>query len=237
MSTCWGDAVCIKYGGDAERLRASLVAEQPRRFLFTGHTDVDLGDGELRLGFTKPGGWLEAVDTELVAQVLGAHCVGGGGCLELAFLNGCRSEPLGEAVRRAGVPTVVCWQGRVVDAAARIFARAFFQAVAAGMEYGRAYDEARRAVQLATRRSGAVATPLYELRDPDEPKEPRGGATTSSDGARPTPPPTETASTGGGHASAASPPSKRLTPKRIAVGVPLLLCEGVGGVPLRIGAV
>ena len=44
-------------------------------------------------------------------------------------------------------------------------------AVAAGqMDYERAFDEARRAVETATgrRRGARVATQLYELRDPDD---------------------------------------------------------------------
>ena len=69
---------------------------------------------------------------------------------------------------------MVCWHGRVCDGAARIFARAFFQAVAARQQqcehgYEFAFEEAKRAVLLATRRRAGhkVATPLYELRDPD----------------------------------------------------------------------
>ena len=152
MATSWGDAVIISFGGDAERLRSSLVGSRPRHFLFTGHSDLKLGDS-LTLGFTKPGGWLEAVDIELIAEMLGAHSVTNGGSLELAFINGCHSHQLGEAVRRAGVPAVVCWQGRVCDGAARLFACAFFQAVAGQMGYKRAFAEARRAVLLATSRS------------------------------------------------------------------------------------
>ena len=84
MATSWGDAVSISFGGDAEQLRSRLVMERPRRFLFTGHADLDLNDGELRLGFTKPGGTLEAVDTELIAQMLGANSVANDGPLEVS---------------------------------------------------------------------------------------------------------------------------------------------------------
>ena len=207
MATSWGDAVIISFGGDAERLRSSLVGSRPRHFLFTGHSDLKLGDS-LTLGFTKPGGWLEAVDIELIAEMLGAHSVTNGGSLELAFINGCHSHQLGEAVRRAGVPAVVCWQGRVCDGAARLFACAFFQAVAGQMGYKRAFAEARRAVLLATRRSRdkGVALPIYELRDPDVVVE----ATPALD----------RAAAGGGYRGTA--PSTR---RRIAAGVPMLLCD------------
>ena len=83
MATSWGDAVSISFGGDAEHLRSRLLMERPRRFLFTGHSDLDLRDGDLRLGFTKPGGSLEAVDTELIARMLGANGVANGGPLEV----------------------------------------------------------------------------------------------------------------------------------------------------------
>ena len=193
----------ISYGGDAERLRSTLAARRTRRFLFSGHADLKttpsssssqapaasddapsnpgkpIGSLDLTLGFTKPGGLLEAIDPpELIAELLGAHAPSGGdgGCLELVFLNGCRSESLGRAIRAAGVPAVVCWRTRCLDAAARLFARVFFQHIAGsrgggGSLYTRAFEEAKRAVQLCTRdwKGRKVASPCYDVRDPDDP--------------------------------------------------------------------
>ena len=104
---------------------------------------------------------------------------GRGGPLEFVFLNGCCSEPLGEAVRAAGVPTVVCWRSEVEDGAARILARAFFQALgssgSADADAVRAaFESAKAAVRLVTRSGrlagGIVASvPKYELRAPGVP--------------------------------------------------------------------
>ncbi len=156
-------------GGDAERLRASLKEARVRRFLFSGHADakVPSGGGERSLGFTKPGGELETVPPQTLAELLGEHAVGHGGALELVFLNGCNSDSLGRAVHAAGVPHVVCWQTQCADGAARIFARTFFQASAQGCTYEQAFEEAKRGVLGTTRRaaaSGGPRVPMYELR-------------------------------------------------------------------------
>ena len=231
MATSWADGVVISFGGDAERLRAQLAAQRTKRFLFCGHADVKVARAteaaptehegaargearpgmDLALGFTLPGGLLSAVEPELIADLLGAHSPRSGRGLELAFLNGCRSEALGRAVHAAGVPHVVCWRSRVLDSAARLFARTFFQLLASGAAVRRAFDEARRAVLLCTKdwRGRRVATPVYALVDPDAPPSPGE------------PPP---ATMGG-----------RLPNGKIAVGVPVLLstaaAAGAAGVP------
>jgi hypothetical protein len=100
----------------------------------------------LSLGFTKPGGQLEAVDPTTLAQLLGSHSAVNGGGLELVVLNGCRSEALGRACHTAGVPYVVCWCTKLLDAAARLFARTLFQQLASGVAIHAAFEEAKRIV-------------------------------------------------------------------------------------------
>ena len=64
----------------------------------------------------------------------------------------------------------------LLDAAARLFARVFFQHIAGsrgggGSLYTRAFEEVKRAVQLCTRdwKGRKVASPCYDVRDPDDP--------------------------------------------------------------------
>ena len=198
MAASWAAGTHISYGGDVESLRAYLAAHRTKRFLFSGHTDLELPAAsppsatvggpvpngslagspiivgasplsrrELCLAFTKPGGAVEAIEPALCAEILGSHAVGNGGSLELVMLNGCRSAVLGEAVRAAGVATVVCWSTRVLDAGARVFARVFFQRVAAGSRPQDAFEEAKRAVRCCTKQRDGLAVQLFELADPD----------------------------------------------------------------------
>ena len=78
---------------------------------------------------------------------------------------------MGQRVRAAGVPHVVCWRTKAHNAAARTLARAFFESLAAGRGHAQAFDDAKSAVLLVTR-PGRLANgmpssvPAYELRDP-----------------------------------------------------------------------
>jgi hypothetical protein len=170
MATSWGDGVKICWGGDAEKLRSQLLKARPYRFLFSGHADAPLFNGEKTLCFTKPGGTAEAVDPKLLCDIMAKHATGNGGVLELVFLNGCDSHKLGQSLHEAGVPTGVCWQSKVHDEAAAIFSQKFFQAVALKQTYQEAFDEAKRAVLLATqqKRGALFATAKFELRDPED---------------------------------------------------------------------
>ena len=96
-----------------------------------------------------------------------------GGCLELVVLNGCCSEPLGRAAHDAGVPSVVCWETKVEDSAARIFTLAFFTALEDGRSTADAFAAAKTAVGFVTH-PGQIAglatlVPKYELRRPGTP--------------------------------------------------------------------
>lgn len=200
----------------ANELRAALLAVPTRRFLFIGHTDAPMLSGDAlaalavarhgrspppvvfgcrTLGFVTSSGHLSAVAAGDLAQLLGRHGVDRGGELELVFLNGCRSESLARAVVEAGVPLCVCWKTKAHDGAARLFSRAFFDALAhisrrrdgaffkhrrkSTLErclvgYVQAFREAVDSVRFETTRgtlaNGVAAdVPKYEIRDPSDP--------------------------------------------------------------------
>ena len=118
----------------AEELRTALRDMDTRRFLFIGHADAPTtrGDGAGRtLGFVVNDGTLAAARPRDLATLLGRHSPKSGGKLELVFLNGCRSEALARAVRAEGVPYVVAWATTAHDEAARVFSKAFFEALVA----------------------------------------------------------------------------------------------------------
>lgn len=138
-----------------------------------GHADLRVS-GQCSLGLTRPGGGLEAVEPQLIAEVLGAHAPSKGGRLELIVLNGCLSEALGRAILAEGIPTVVCWKTLVHDKASRVFGRAFYQSVAELSsptmdDYAEAFDKAKLAVLTYPRKAsspGAISTTMFEFADP-----------------------------------------------------------------------
>ena len=77
--------------------------------MFIGHANIEL-EGQRTLAFTDRRRELVAVRPATLANMLGQFSPARGGPLELVFLNGCESEALGKAVRRAGIPNVVCWR-------------------------------------------------------------------------------------------------------------------------------
>jgi len=172
-ATCQG-MVEVRNGGTADALRQQLLAVPTRTFLFSGHANATNTSGYgFTLGFTKDGGGLELVDNSVVAGMLGRASVVHGGLLELVFLNGCCSEGLGQAVRAAGVATVVCWRTQVEDHAARIFSKAFFEARRAGRGIAHAFEDAKAAVLTVTQpgQSDGLSTdvPVYEIREQGTP--------------------------------------------------------------------
>ena len=158
MATSWADAIRISYGGDAERLRAYLTAQRTRRFYSPAMPTPELEARKMsgcraastcRWGSrSRAGCWRSSTrrdDWELPALI---RCA-------VALLSRLPQRlqlgGSGRAVHAAGVPTVVCWRTKVLDAAARIFARIFFQQLAAEASAQSAFDEATRAVKLCTR--------------------------------------------------------------------------------------
>ncbi|KAJ8598735.1 hypothetical protein CTAYLR_010674 [Chrysophaeum taylorii] len=195
----------------AEALRLALFSVPTRRFLFIGHTDAPLGDPtsdlealrmarhlfkDRTLGFVTKDGHLAAARPHDLALLLGRHGADKGGSLDLVFLNGCKSEGLACAVRDAGVPFVVCWRTRAHDGAARLFSKAFFDALVhlnnkrqqrldkRIAHYVRAFREAIDTIRFQTRQgqlaNGVSAqVPLYEIRDPSAAHPHNGGGSAS----------------------------------------------------------
>ena len=126
---------CEVCSGTADDLRLELAAVPTRRFLFSGHANLEWPRGGRKtLAFTGLDGKIHKVNANTLEGLFGVSSAGGSqgealDQLELVFLNGCQSEELGKAVCKAGVRTVVCWRTKVVDEAARKFATSFFQAV------------------------------------------------------------------------------------------------------------
>jgi len=119
-----GSAVETRWGGTAAALDEVLRRLRPTHFHFVGHCDLPSGRQGRTLAFTSPGGVVELHPPELLASMLASHT------LKLVFLNGCCSAALGRAAHAAGVGAVVCWDSKCLDAAAKVFAARFFEAVA-----------------------------------------------------------------------------------------------------------
>ena len=140
----WGpDRVSLCWGGRAKAVFDDLSRRPTHRLLFAGHTDAITSTGR-SLGFTSPGGGLEPFDADQfvanLARFFPCRAVGEEGLLggphseervlKLVFLNGCKSEALGERLRGQGAECVVCWRTATRDDAARIFSARFFQVIA-----------------------------------------------------------------------------------------------------------
>ena len=134
MSKSCDAAIYARGDVTADVLRSALRDTETRRFLFIGHADAPTSrseDATRTLGFVLNDGTLAAARPQDLAVLLGRHSPKKGGRLELVFLNGCRSEALARAVRGEGVPYVVAWATSAHDEAARLFSRAFFEALVA----------------------------------------------------------------------------------------------------------
>ena len=206
VSLCWG---CTK-----ETLEAELKNRPTARLLFSGHAH----NACYGLGFTKPGGGFAPLPTDEVAALLGQYSTSKGGKLHLVMLNACKTEPLGDRLRAAGVAYVICWRTPTHDKAARLFASTFFKACAAAAMAAvpapqpqvirAAFDEAVDAMKTSKRNVRNLDTKeVYEVNEFEV-------------AAPPDPPPS----------GVQSYPHKS--------GVPVLLCDGAGGVgvPFHVGA-
>ncbi|HEU4322444.1 MAG TPA: CHAT domain-containing protein, partial [Roseiflexaceae bacterium] len=127
-----------------QALLDDLATPEPLLFHYTGHGDVT--DGVPLLCFDDGTGCMDPRPAaELAADLRGVA--------RLAFLNACRTadgrEPganLALALVHGGIPAVLGTQYRVLDEAAAVFARTFYQWLAAGWHPAQALHRAR--VQL-----------------------------------------------------------------------------------------
>jgi len=140
----WGDRVKLFFGGTLEQLKQSLHDQPTKRFLFSGHADLNYRPYGNTLGFVLPGGALQQppVEPAVIASLLCEFAPVHGGVLELVVLNGCDSYALGCRMRGSGMPNVVCWGTKTLDPAGRLFATSFFKAVAAGKPLKEAFANA-----------------------------------------------------------------------------------------------
>jgi len=187
----WGAYVSILNGGTPTELADRLKQNHSRRFLFIGHADAILNDGQPTLGFTNPrNDALELATPSVLAEIFADSK------LQLIFLNGCCSEALGRAIMaktnrgcwdQYDWRAVVCWRSRCESSAASVFSIAFFRHIICTRENNKcanvgsmgiekirsAFRAAKQAVLLVTRPgqlgNGIPANvPKYQFFDPDE---------------------------------------------------------------------
>ena len=155
-----------------KNLEQDLSTNKTRRFLFIGHGDAVVAEGNT-LAFCDAAGHVELSNPEALAKMLGKTRKGNQ--LELVFLNGCKTRVLGDLVRKAGVPNVVCWETRVRSDAAKIFSTAFFKEMrdTEKMHDYRGAFEAARLKVIAELEPGfynkiVARKQAFDLIDPDE---------------------------------------------------------------------
>ena len=119
-----------------------------------------VGHANYRCGFF----WLkdnkleyEQVPIDSLVELIKTEAAGNGGTIELAVLGACETEKMGRALRKAGVPHVVCWRSEVQDATAKHFVICFYQCLdqqdVAHRDYALAFKQA-----VARMKSGEGAT-------------------------------------------------------------------------------
>jgi hypothetical protein len=184
-----------------EHLRRALRDEEPHILHFMGHGDFRPATGEGLLLF-RDGNGRQEVPGKNLADLLKDFGI------RLVVLNACRSAQMprldgqspyatvGAALSLSGVPAVVAMQLRVRDAAALLFSRAFYEALASGDPVDVAAGEGRRALYLDRHQSFEWIAPvlflrardghLFDLphREPSPPRERRETALDPGAGAR-----------------------------------------------------
>ena len=147
---------------DYAGLRWNLSRYRPKNCHFGIHGDADAyctdDDGGTTLcaelytvGLVKKNGSLDRVDPQDFVELFAPY-----GDTEFIFLNACRSNGYGMSLNQMGF-VVVCWSTRVNDAAAQLFATAFYEArVKSNASWQEAFDFAVKTISVK-----------FELRDPD----------------------------------------------------------------------
>jgi hypothetical protein len=155
-------------------IREKLHEEPFHVFHFMGHGSFDAQDGEGALLLEDD----ERQQVRLPGRIL-AHLLRDFPSLRLAFLNACRTacsaqetglDPfagIASALVLGGMPAVLAMQFSIMDEAAGLFSKTFYQRIAAGDPVDAATTEARMAVLLGDPGSSEWATPALFLRSWD----------------------------------------------------------------------
>ncbi len=135
-----------------EEVGRSFVAQDCQVLHFAGHGEGASSSAGGVLAFEREGGGEELVTGERLAAALYRDPQARG--LRLAVLNACHTADSGsdswagaaQSLVSAGFPAAVAMRGPIPDQAAIRFARAFYEALAAGSTLPRAISLARRAI-------------------------------------------------------------------------------------------
>lgn len=156
---------------DAMKLDEALGTE-PDILHFIGHgrfaLEADDPHGELAM--VGPGGWTEWLRDDDVGSLLERHIPA------VVFLQACEGGALNSAKGLTGVaskivqrnaPVVVAMQYPITNAAALLFARKFYERLAAGDPVDKAAQEGRRVLWFRFLGKREFATPVLFMRAPD----------------------------------------------------------------------
>ncbi len=140
-------------------------------FHFIGHGSFDPLADEGLVAFTDEQGQADLFRATQLARLLSDHR-----SLRLVVLNACESAKSGRHdvfssaaanLVRHGIPAVLAMQYTITDAAAIVFSRAFYEALAAGMPIDAAVSEARKAVSFEVENTLEWGIPVLFMRSPD----------------------------------------------------------------------
>jgi hypothetical protein len=108
------------------------------------------------------------VSLEDAVRTLSAHTPRSGGSLQLVFLNGGNTEPLGRALFEAGVLNVISWRTRTNEEAARTFCEGFYKILhTLPFQFDSAFEAAKLAITDPLKAT-MVGSQQFGIRDPDE---------------------------------------------------------------------
>ena len=130
---------------DFADVMASVAHKNVRIVHFSGHGETDVGFFWLN---TKSNEY-EQTSLDFFAGLFKTESAGSRdrGTVDCVVLNACNTEMLGQRIRLAGVPHVVCWRTEVQNATAITFAKEFYksldeQDLQQGMDYPKAFRQA-----------------------------------------------------------------------------------------------
>ena len=107
------------------------------------------------------------VGTELFAEAIRLHTEKWDSSLECVVLNACHSNYQGEELITKGIPKVICVSGKVKDEIAASFAAMFYESIASGDGFVRAFDvattDARAASGMHPQMEDYVGATNYKL--------------------------------------------------------------------------